>query len=218
MSKKIYVTEEQYRKLMKSKNPGRTILISESQLQSLKEFEDSKVLYYDFESKVRDYMNELKDNPCNPKYDEFFTSHDIPQDVLQNKMIDLGIIKRSDKIDEPEDANGKKHSVHSRKFIFSGADFNYKIDKLYNTFFKDGEKRLNETDCSGVGGDAGGFSVDTNAPGGATTTDSTGDYQYTVPFGKVQRRKVGTGRDEVSNIDMSPALDRTPGKVAISNK
>jgi hypothetical protein len=207
--------------------PKRTVMISESQLDVIREYENGKVLRYEFESKVRKYMEQLQSNPCKPKYDSFFTSHDIPEDVLKNKMMDLGLITMSDKITEPEDANGKKHSVHTRKFTFNSGDFDNKMGQLYDHFFDNGTRTLNETDCGGVmGGGAGGF--DTTSPGGATSTDSTGNYTYDVPFGGVQRRQVGTARkkkkkktgditkQETNTVDMSPALDRPKGKVAVN--
>jgi hypothetical protein len=206
MSKKIIITQEQYNRLNESKR--KTIIIDESQLGVLREYENNKVLRYEFETKVRKYMEELKDNPCKPLYDSFFKKHDIPEDVLQNKMLDLGIIKKSDKINEPMDADGKKHSVHSRKFIFSSSGFDDKIDKLYGHFFKNGERVLSECDCGGaIGGDC--------SAGGATNAEGVGG-QYTVPFGGVQRRKIGVSGSTESNVDMSPALDRPKGKIAVN--
>ena len=222
---RIYLTEEQHNMLKGlDKHSVRNVIISESQVDILREFENNKVLHYEFESKVRKYMEQLKDNPCHPAYDEFFTDHNIPEDVLQNKMIDLGIIQKSDKITEPENADGEKHSMHSRKFIFSGKDFDDKLDKLYNSFFKGGERILTETDCGGVGGSAGGFDAD-SVSGGVTNAAGVGEMgsgQYVSPFGTVQRRKIaGQGDDkgvmsQESNIDMKPTMDRTPGKVAVS--
>ena len=87
------------------------------------------------------------------------------------------------------------------------------MDKLYNSFFKDGDRVINECDAAGVMG--GGFAD----AGGATTTDSAGNYTYDVPFGGIQRRKInGISGDTVSNIDMEPALERKPGKVAVNRK
>ena len=207
MGRKIIINEEQYRGLLESRR--RTIIINESQLDVLCEYENGKVLRYDFEAKVRRYMEELKDNPCKPKYDGFFVGHGIPEDVLQDKMLDLGMIKRVDKIDEPADANGDKHSVHTRKYIFSSKNFDDNIGKLYGHFFKDGESVLKECDC----GDA--------SAGGATNVEGVGG-QYTVPFGGVQRRKIGVSGDtessidKVSNIDMKPTADRKRGKIAVN--
>lgn len=194
---------------------ARNIIISESQLDVIREYENGKVLRYEFESKVRKYMEELKDNPCKPRYDSFFTSHGIPEDVLQDKMVDLGIIKRSDNIKEPMDANGRKHGVHTRKFIFSSKGFDDKMDSLYGHFFKNGERVLSECDGA-MGGDVAGASE-----GGATNAEGVGG-QYTVPFGGVQRRKIGVSGsteanvDKLSNIDMRPTADRKKGGIAVN--
>jgi hypothetical protein len=56
--------------------------------------------------------------------------------------------------------------------------------------------------------------------GGTTNACGTGEMgsgQYTVPFGGVQRRKIGAkSTDDItkqeSNVDMTPALNRKDGK------
>ena len=110
------------------------IIITESQLDIIREYEE--VLHDEFEKKVRGYMKELYKNPCHPKLDEFFVNNGVPEDILQNRMLDLGIIKKDDNITEPEDANGHKHGVHTRSFTFNNSGFNDKIDKLYDEFKK----------------------------------------------------------------------------------
>lgn len=217
MARKIIITQEQYNRL--SESQVKTIIINESQLDIIREYENNKVLRYDFETKVRKYMEELKNNPCKPKYDSFFTKHDIPENVLQNKMLDLGIIKRSDKISEPLDANEKKHAIHTRKYIFSSKQFDENIDKLYNNFFDNGERILKETDCCGAMGDGGGIG-DTSSCGATNAEGVSG--QYTVPFGNIQRRTIGVSgsttasMDKQSNIDMKPTADRKKGGIAIN--
>ena len=191
----------------------RNIIINESQLSVLREFENSEVLRHEFETKVRNYMKQLMENPCKPKFDQFFSENGIREDVLQNKMIDLDLIKRQDKIDEPEDANGEKHSMHTRKFIFSSQDFDDKIGKLYDTFFKNGVRTMNEED--GGGCCAGGFAGP--SAGGATNAMASG--QYDVPFAGVMRRKNGKKRStagKTSNVDMTDALSRPVGGVAVN--
>lgn len=212
MSKKIILSTEQYNRLCESK--CKTIIINESQLDIIREYENKKVLHYEFEAKVRKYMDELKNNPCKPLYDEFFSSHGIPEDVLQNKMLDLGLIKRTDRISEPIDADGKKRGVHTRKYIFSGKDFDNKIDKLYNSFFDKGESILKETDCGGAMG-GGAVSMSGPSDGGSTNAEGVGG-KYDVPFGGVMRRKIGVSGSTDSNIDKEPTLDRTKGKIAVN--
>ena len=226
------------------------VYIKESQLNIIKEFENNKILHEDFESKVREYLLELWTNPCKPKYDEFFSRNDIPERELLNKMVDLGLIKKVDNITEPEDADGKKHSVHTRKYIFSGSNFDPKtfskkninkdsfsgkefadkIDKLYDSFFQNGERKLNECDCGGCAM-AGGMTE----PVGATTNSSVlGDDGWNhidaTRDGKtgltksVMRRGIYDGNKKKSKKKNNKegfydaALSRPTGKIAINNK
>lgn len=205
---------------------AKKIYITESQLDIIREFENTEILYDDFESKVRSYMEELRTNPCKPKYDEFFTKNDIPEKELLNKMIDIGLISKKDSITEPEDANNKKNSVHTRKYIFSGKDFDGKLGKLYNSFFKNNRRIIGECDCGGAMG-GGGAVGDITAPGGSTTTDSAGNYQYDVPLFGVQRRGIGTTttnskkenkkKKKDNTLDLKPALERKPnGSISVN--
>lgn len=203
----MIVNERQYGILKESLR--KRIIISESQLEVIREYENGEVLRNDFETRVRKYMKQLQENPCKPEYDSFFTDNGIPEEKLMDKMIDLGIISKKDGITEPEDASGNKHSVHTRKFIFSSKDFDNKMDRLYRSFFSNG-KRIDEDDCGGAcAGDG--------ISGGATNAEFVGG-QYTVPFGGIQRRKVGTKRSgsTESNIDMTPAFERKKGKIAVN--
>lgn len=216
---KIIVNPKQYRQILESQK--KNIIINESQLECIREYENNQVLHHDFETMVRQYMDELKNHPCSPKFCNFFVENNIPENLLQKKMTDIGLIRKTDKITEPEDADGKKHSVHTRKFIFSGKDFDKKIDQLYNTFFRNGERILTETDCGGAMGDGSGFSVDGGSDGGATNTQSVGG-QYTVPFGGMQRRELSASgsttasMDKVSNISMKPTAERKKGGIIVN--
>jgi hypothetical protein len=117
-----------------------TIYINESQLRLIKEFEDKKeVLYYQFESHVRDYLKELRKDAIHPKYDEFFVKNSIGENDLLNKMLDLGLISKKENIIEPENADGKKHSVHTKQYIFSNRNFNDNMHKLYDYFIKNSQ-------------------------------------------------------------------------------
>lgn len=215
---KIIVNPKQYRQILESQK--KNIIINESQLECIREYENNQVLHHDFETMVRQYMDELKNHPCSPKFCNFFVENNIPENLLQKKMTDLGLIKRVDKITEPEDVDGKKHSVHTRKFIFSGKDFDKKIDQLYNTFFRNGERILTETDCGGAMG-GGAIGSGEALSDGATNTQGVGG-QYTVPFGGIQRRELSASgsttasMDKVSNIDMKPTAERKKGGIIVN--
>ena len=163
------------------------IIISESQIHVLREFENNEVLHGEFETKVRNYMNELQKNPTKPNFDDFFKKNNISEVELQNKMLDLGLISKSDNITEPEDAEGKKHSVHTRKFRFFNKNFNDNIDKLYDTFFKNGQRKAINEEGEGGAAFGGGALGGGNLMAGSS--DESGGVTYA--FGgknNVQRR------------------------------
>lgn len=192
----------------------RTIIINESQLHLIREFESNEVMHDDFKDAVLVYLKELHKNPTHPQLNNFFKENNISEVELQNKMMNLGLISKKEKIHEPKDASGKKRSMHSISYQFYNKNYDKNIDKLYDSFFKNGKRKsLNEE------GEAGGFAG--GALGGCGlnvgTSDSSGGITY--PFGSVQRRgkynsqrkKTGDVTKQDSNVDMTPALDRTPG-------
>ena len=177
----------------------KNVIIKESQLHVIKEFENNKVLHDEFENKVRSYMEQLFSNPCKPKCPDFFSTHDIEEKDLLDKMSDLGLIKKTEKFSEPAKPSGKKHSVHSVKYTFPAQNFEDKIDKLYDTFFNyKGERMLKETDCGGAMGD------------GATNANASGQYVTPAFGGKVISRKIGrkSTTDDTETDFMEPVLER----------
>jgi pyocin large subunit-like protein len=54
-------------------------------------------------------------------------------------MLDLGLITKKENITEPEDANGKKHSVHTKQYIFNNRNFNDNMHKLYDYFIRNSQ-------------------------------------------------------------------------------
>lgn len=211
---------------------GRTIIINESQLHVIREYENNEVLHDDFKDNLMLYLKELHDNPNHPNVGDFFKKHNISEVELQNKMLNLGLISKKDNFDEPEGADGKKRSMHTRKFAINNKNFNNNIDKLYDSFFHNGVRRkINEEDAGG-GFAAGGFDGGGFAPGSTTTFGMTpqgnanGNAIMGTGFEKgnkgkkdvisrpsynSQRKKTGDVTKQDSNVDMSPAMDRTPG-------
>lgn len=190
-----------------------TIIISESQLRVLYEHENERVVIGEFETALNNYFRELKENPNHPKLDGFFKENGISEVELQNKMMDLGLISRKDNIIEPEDAEGKKHSMHTRQFTRYNKNYNANVKKLFDTFFKDGKRTALNEDEGAVGGDAGGFAGGALTDSGLNVGTADTSAGIAVPFGKVQRRKIGAKySDDItkqdSNVDMSPALSR----------
>lgn len=121
------------------------IIITEAQVDILKEYLNKEVLMGHFEPQLRLFMKELHDNPTKPNISNFFKTNNIDTDDLIDKMTDLGLVKIKNNIIEPENARGKKHSVHTRQYTFFNDDFENKLHKLYAQYFKDG-KRIGEVE------------------------------------------------------------------------
>ena len=166
------------------------IIISESQLHVIREYENREVLFGEFSTKARGFINELMKNSLHPNIDPFFKENGIEESDLLNKMLDLGIVSRKDKIDEPEDANGNKHSVYKRRYTAYNNGFNDKMKRLYDSFFSNDGKRkgLNECDCGSAMG--GGATASGNLMVG--TSDSSGGVTY--PFIFMPKRTIGVKR------------------------
>lgn len=190
------------------------IIISESQLRVIREFENGEVLFGEFSSKTRGYISELMRNSLHPRLDGFFTDHGIGEKELLGKMLDLGIISRKDKVGETEGADGKRHSVYGRTYTVHNSRFNDKMRELYDSFFSDGRRKegLSECDCGSAMG--GGATACGNLMAG--TSDASGGITY--PFALMPKRRIGRKSSKDGNIDMGPSSERKPGKVAVNTK
>lgn len=171
------------------------IIITESQLHAIKEYEE-KTTHYEFENKVRNYLRELMVNPMSPKFDSYFENYGISEYDLQDKMLDLGLISKKETINEPMDAKGKKKSMHYKSFKIYNKNFNDNIDKLFDNFIKKKKSSLNE-EGEGMAGGA-------NSCCGLMVGSSDASGGISVPFGGPLKQG--------SNIDMKPALKRDKKK------
>jgi len=118
------------------------IIINENKLLLIKESEEKEeVTFYKFFTEVKNFLKKLLDDPINAKPSEFFKDNDISKKELLNKMLDRGIIKKKENIDEPNDADGKAKSMHYLSYSIPRKDFEHKIKRLYDYFFEKGEKK-----------------------------------------------------------------------------
>ena len=99
------------------------------------------------------------------------------------------------------------------------------IDKLYDTFFKNGQRKaINEEGEGGAafgGGALGGGNLmagSSDESGGVTYAFGGKNNVQRRPSYNSQRKKTGDVTKQDSNIDMSDAMDRTPGKIAMNRK
>ncbi len=84
------------------------VIINENKLLLIKENEEKEeVTFYKFFTEVKNFLKKLLDDPIGAKPSSFFKDNDISKNELLNKMLDRGIIKKKENIDEPNDADGK---------------------------------------------------------------------------------------------------------------
>lgn len=115
------------------------IYLKENSLLLLKESDD-KVTFYQFFTEVKNFIQDLLDDPMGAKPSGFFKNHGISRSVLLNKMMDRDIISKKENIDEPNDADGNMKSTHYLQYRVPRKNFEQKIKRLYSYFFEN-EKR-----------------------------------------------------------------------------
>lgn len=119
------------------------VIIDESKLLLIKENEEKEeVTFYEFFTAVKNYLKKLLDDPIGAEPSDLFKNNDISKSELLNKMLDRGIIKKKENIDEPNDADGKMKSMHYLSYSIPKKDFEHKIKRLYDYFF---DSKINES-------------------------------------------------------------------------
>jgi hypothetical protein len=114
---------------------GKTLYITESQLAMLSE-EKHKVTFFKFFTELKKFLADLLEDPIHAKPSAFFKEHDISRSKLINKLMDKDIISKKERIDEPNDADGKPKSMHYIKYKVPKKNFERKAKRLYAYFFE----------------------------------------------------------------------------------
>lgn len=113
------------------------IIINENKLLLIRENEEKEeVTFYKFFTEVKNFLKKLLDDPIGAKPSDFFKDNGISKNDLLNKMLERGIIKKKENIDEPNDADGKMKSMHYLSYSIPKKDFEHKIKRLYSHFFE----------------------------------------------------------------------------------
>ena len=186
----------------------KNIYITKQQLSFLSENEKKEITFYEFFVSVKKFLKDLLQNPNDVKLDSNLQRYASKNELL-DKMTDLGIIKKTEKIDEVfSDAKQKKIARHLVQYKVPKRNFNEKVQELYkdvelmreNTrfVFADEQQLVDEIkamDSDGAYANRGGLNEEGEG-GGATSCGSVmqgggsnpNAGQFTVPFGDVQRR------------------------------
>lgn len=184
----------------------KNIYITENQLKVLAEKQDNEITFYEFFVNVKKFLKDLLTKPAQAEPNQMLL-HKIDKTELLRKMEDLGIIKKSEKIDEVTvDEDTKKVAKHFVQYKVPKRNFEDKVKELYKKVIKEQFVFANEQELvdeikamdndgayatrgglneEGEGG-CGATSCGSVMQGGGTNPDAG---QFTVPFGNVQRRK-----------------------------
>ena len=182
----------------------KSIYISESQLKFIAENEEEEITFYEFFVNVKKFLKDLLTKPSEAEPNKILL-HKVDKSELLNKMIDLGIIKKEEKIDEVLVDESKKVAKHYVQYKVPKRNFDEKVKELYKeivgeSFVFANEQELvdqiKEMDVDNAYATRGGLNEEGEG-GGATSCGSVMQGggsnpdagQFTVPFGNVQRRK-----------------------------
>lgn len=113
----------------------KTIYLTEEQVKLLRESEE-EVTFYEFFTGVKNYLKELLINPIEAEPSDLFSKHGISKNKLLTKLIERGIVNRTETIDEPNDGDGKMFSMYHVRYNIPRKDFEHKIHRLYSYFFE----------------------------------------------------------------------------------
>lgn len=185
----------------------KNIYITENQLIMLSEQENEEVTFYEFFVNVKKYLKDLLTKPADAEPNSILTRN-ISKNELLKKMTDLGIIKKSEKIDEvPVEEGTKKVAKHYVQYKVPKRNFEEKVKELYKevvseniskSVFGNEQELVDEIknmDYDNAYATRGGLNEEGEG-GGATSCGSVMQGggsnpdagQYTTPFGNVQRR------------------------------
>ena len=110
------------------------VILGESSLLVLRESQE-EVTFYKFFCETKAFIKELLTNPIHPDFPHFFEAHGITKNDFLNRMLDRGIVTKTETITKPYAADGKKISMHYLGYKVPKKDFERKIKRLYEYFF-----------------------------------------------------------------------------------
>lgn len=126
------------------------IYLREDKLMLIKESEED-VTFFKFFTEVKNFIRDLLDDPIEAKPSGFFKTHGISRSLLLNKMLDKDIINKKENIDEPNDADGNKKSMHYIQYKVPKKNFEKKIKRLYSYFFENEKRKKIDEAVNGWG-------------------------------------------------------------------
>lgn len=113
------------------------IYIPQNKLQVLKENVTKEVTFFEFFRDVKKFLKELLEDPFNAEVTGVLKENGIDNNELKNTLLNRGIIKKKEKIDEPYDeVSKKKKSMFHVTYNVPKKNFERKIQRLYTYYFE----------------------------------------------------------------------------------
>lgn len=189
----------------------KTIYLTEKQIKMLREKKE-EITFYEFVMGVKSFLKDLLKRPSGATPSDLFTRNNISKKELLNKMTDLGLIKKTERIDEVPIEEGKKVAKRFVTYKVPKARFKEKVKELYKDLFSESYKPqvfkdsseliqdILDMDTDGAYKNRGGYDaslVQEDGLGGVTTCGSVmqdgggnpSAGQYDTVFGGVQDRE-----------------------------
>ena len=197
---RLHLKDEEYNsfEVVSSVSEGRTIVISESVLNEIRE--EMEMTEYKFYNNMKKFISELFDDPVNAKPSFILMNNGLTRSKLLNMMKSIGLIKVDYKIsDKDENGEPKAATMLEKIKIPRSVNIDRKLKKMWIRLFernvpprKHSNGELNEEGEGALSADASGEILQPVFPmqrrkmptevEEATATTTAGNYEYDVPF------------------------------------
>ena len=200
IAKKRVVFDDDFKIVRNNVSEGKIIVITENMVKELNEtFQMSE---YKFISNIKQFLSDLLIDPVTAKVPFILKEYGLNRYKLLNYLLKYEIIEKEESISDKDENGEPKTATMKIKFKVPKKNFNRKLKKLYIRLFERNipEKSLSFDDeninedgecCGSTSALSSGQYVQTVFPlqrrksfnvDEDTTTNTVGDYQYTVPF------------------------------------
>ena len=172
---------------------SKRIIVTESQYRLLKEYQD-ELTYYKFYVDVLRFLKELLDNPSDAKVSDVLKNHGITREKLIQGLVDRNVLSRKNKVIEvPKGEKGKMTSKMLVKYSVLRKNFEKNLHKLHielcecvkpSVLRLENEEDFGTLEEEGMGG---AMSCGNALQGGGTSFESG---EFVQPIAQVQRREI----------------------------
>lgn len=159
----------------------RTIIITESMAQSLKE----SITEHKFNSNVKSFISQLLQDPVNTDVPKMFKDMGIKRSRLLNLLTNNNLIVRSEKISDKDENGNPKTATMLVKFKCPKKNFDRNLRKLFIRLF---EKNLPKFEMN-----------EEDGGNGATSANSSGSFETALDSPIIRRPMPHTGLEETTS-------------------